>query len=126
MGVLTQVQSWVQRYLIAIDNSGIPNEYVGTVRPRGGVLGAIEYLQSLTQEGITRGFIGTGSSAVPNAPQDADMIAAGYPKLSAATLMTIATTLQELSTSLVASRPAGKKGAATPLTTLQILYLARK
>ena len=105
IAALTPVQSWVYRYLTAIDNNGSPAAYQNTTRPRGGVLGSIEYLQTLVAEGVARGFIAayaTPQGTPANPPADADVVAAGWTAGTNALLQAIVYTCQTLNATLAA------------------------
>lgn len=100
---LTQVQSFITRYLWAVDNTGQPGPGPG-IRPRGGLLGSVEALQALNIEGVVRGWLSPdgGITAAANPPQNADFTAAGS-AMTAAQFATLVATLQALNATVTAS-----------------------
>jgi hypothetical protein len=95
------MQNYLQRFLAAVDNPG------GTpARPRGGLIGSIEAIQTLAAEGITRGYIAPPGGTATNPPVQADLTLAGYPQLTPAAFATLVATLQNLNATVLANSAA--------------------
>lgn len=106
---LTPAQSWLARYLAAIDPAAArlpPNPLVITAAGRpSGLLPSVESLLALREEGRARGFLPAPDAEEPAAPvTDADLAAVGS-GVTAARFYATAAALDELRPALAMAMP---------------------